>query len=91
MAAKKETKEQSIEEIIAHRRNCLDTEESDKEALTEYVRQFAKAKRGNTILLSRESGIPNAKISNLLNNSGNPPGMETLVILALTIKNLLTK
>ncbi|WP_082278983.1 transcriptional regulator [Leptospira interrogans] len=88
MAAKKETKEQSIEEIIAHRRSCLDTEESDREALTEYVRQFAKSKRGNTILLSRESGIPNAKISNMLNQTGTSVGMETLVILALTIKNL---
>ncbi|WP_082280559.1 transcriptional regulator [Leptospira interrogans] len=88
MAAKKETKEQSIEEIIAHRRNCLDTEESDKEALTEYVRQFAKAKRGNTILLSRESGIPNAKISNLLNQSGFPPGMEIILKLAETIQKL---
>ncbi|MDI7183628.1 XRE family transcriptional regulator [Leptospira santarosai] len=78
----------SIEEIIAHRRNCLDTEESDRQVLTEYIRQFAKAKRGNTILLSRQSGIPNAKISNMLNGTGTSVGIETLVILAQTIKNL---
>ncbi|WP_082285151.1 transcriptional regulator [Leptospira interrogans] len=78
----------SIEEIIAHRRNCLDTEESDREALTEYIRQFVDAARGNQIRLARESGIPQSKISNMLNGTGTSAGMETLVILALTIKNI---
>ncbi|ULG90676.1 XRE family transcriptional regulator (plasmid) [Leptospira interrogans] len=78
----------SIEEIIAHRRNCLATEESDREALTEYIRNFAKSKRGNMATLTRESGIPQSKISNMLNGTGTSAGMETLVILALTIKNI---
>ncbi|TGN00335.1 XRE family transcriptional regulator [Leptospira mayottensis] len=87
MAVRKEMKP-SIEEIIAHRRNCLDTEASDREALTEYIRQFANAKRGNMATLTRESGVPQSKISNFLNGTGTSVGMETLVILSLTIKNL---
>ncbi|WP_082294593.1 transcriptional regulator [Leptospira noguchii] len=78
----------SIEEIIAHRRNCLDTEESDRQALTEYIREFVDAARGNQIRLARESGIPQSKISNLLNKTGTSPGMETLIILAQSIKNV---
>ncbi|WP_032922411.1 hypothetical protein [Leptospira santarosai] len=79
----------SIEEIIAHRRNCLDTEESDRQVLTEYIREFVNAARGNQIRLARESGIPQSKISNLLNKTGNPLGTEALIILSQTIKNVL--
>ncbi|WP_017860763.1 hypothetical protein [Leptospira interrogans] len=84
----KDNPQKTIKQIIEHRRKCVDTEESDKEALTEYIREFAKAKRGNTILLSRESGVPDAKISNLLNQSGFPPGMEIILKLAETIQKL---
>ncbi|EMO53875.1 hypothetical protein [Leptospira noguchii] len=82
------SRKETIKQIIEHRRKCVDSEQEHREALIEYIREFAKAKRGNTILLSRQSGIPNAKISNLLNQSGFPPGMEIILTLAETIQKL---
>lgn len=84
MAAKKEIIDQAIE----RRQHCLNTSESDRALMIEYIREFVELKRGNQILLARESGIPQSKISNLLNGTGTSAGMETLVILALAVKNI---
>ncbi|UMQ60529.1 XRE family transcriptional regulator [Leptospira interrogans] len=84
MAAKKEMIDQAIE----RRQHCLNTSESDRTLMIEYIREFVEQKRGNQILLARESGIPQSKISNLLNGTGTSAGMETLVILALAVKNI---
>ncbi|EKR57208.1 hypothetical protein [Leptospira interrogans] len=84
MAAKKEMIDQAIE----RRQHCLNTSESDRALMIEYIREFVELKRGNQILLARESGIPQSKISNLLNGTGTSAGMETLVILALAVKNI---
>ncbi|ULG86774.1 hypothetical protein [Leptospira interrogans] len=84
MAAKKEM----IDQVIERRQHCLNTSESDRALMIEYIREFVELKRGNQILLARESGIPQSKISNLLNGTGTSAGMETLVILALAVKNI---
>ncbi|QOI36791.1 hypothetical protein [Leptospira interrogans] len=85
MAAKKEM----IDQIISRREICLDTEESDREALIEYIREFVDAARGNQILLARESGIPQSKISNLIRGNGFPSGMIVILTLAKAIRNIL--
>ncbi|EMO53896.1 hypothetical protein [Leptospira noguchii] len=85
MAEQKET----IDQVIKRRQHCLDTSESDRTLMIEYIREFVEAKRGNQIRLARESGIPQSKISNLLNKTGNPLGTEALIILSQTIKNVL--
>ncbi|WP_061226139.1 hypothetical protein [Leptospira interrogans] len=84
MAIEKET----IDQAIKRRQHCLNTSESDRALMIEYIREFVELKRGNQILLARESGIPQSKISNLLNGTGTSAGMETLVILALAVKNI---
>ncbi|WP_423202018.1 XRE family transcriptional regulator [Leptospira kirschneri] len=66
----------------------MDSEQEHREALIEYIREFVEKKRGNTVLLSKQTGIPVSRISNLVNNSGRPPGMDGLLLLAETILNL---
>ncbi|EKR82536.1 hypothetical protein LEP1GSC084_1085 [Leptospira interrogans serovar Medanensis str. L0448] len=82
------TKKEMIDQAIERRQHCLNTSESDRALMIEYIREFVELKRGNQILLARESGIPQSKISNLLNGTGTSAGMETLVILALAVKNI---
>ncbi|WP_230457198.1 XRE family transcriptional regulator [Leptospira santarosai] len=84
MAIKKET----IDQIILRRQHCLDTIESDREMLIDFIREYVDAKRGNQMLLSNASGIPQNKISNLVRDNGFPPGMEIILTLAKTIKNI---
>ncbi|WP_061239744.1 hypothetical protein [Leptospira interrogans] len=66
----------------------MDSEQEHREALIEYIREFVRAKRGNTALLTQQTGIPVSRISNLVNNSGRPPGMDGLLLLAETILKL---
>ncbi|WP_235595236.1 XRE family transcriptional regulator, partial [Leptospira noguchii] len=81
-------KKETIKQIIEHRRKCVDSEQEHREALTEYIREFVEQKRGNTVLLSQQTGIQVSRISNLVNNSGRPPGMDVLLKLAEEILNL---
>ncbi|WP_025179614.1 hypothetical protein, partial [Leptospira interrogans] len=53
-----------------------------------YIREFVRAKRGNTALLTQQTGIPGSRISHLVNNSGRPPGMDGLLTLAEVIQKL---
>ncbi|WP_000374126.1 helix-turn-helix domain-containing protein, partial [Leptospira interrogans] len=62
--------------------------ESDKEALTEYIREFAEAKRGNQAALSKATGVPTSTISNLVKDTGFPPGIEIIIVLAEAIVRL---
>ncbi|EMJ56543.1 hypothetical protein LEP1GSC111_1271 [Leptospira interrogans str. UT126] len=66
----------------------MDTEQEHREALIEYIREFVRAKRGNTALLTQQTGIPVSRISNLVNNSGRPPGMDGLLTLAEVIQKV---
>nr|WP_232435220.1 XRE family transcriptional regulator [Leptospira noguchii] len=69
-------------------RDCLQTEESDREMLTDYIRNFVESKRGNVALLSRESNIAVPVISNLINKSKTPPSMGRILKLVETIQKL---
>ncbi|WP_025182997.1 hypothetical protein [Leptospira interrogans] len=82
------SKKETIKQIIEHRRKCVDTEQEHREALIEYIREFVRAKRGNTALLTQQTGIPVSRISNLVNNSGRPPGMDGLLTLAEVIQKV---
>ncbi|EKR82613.1 hypothetical protein LEP1GSC084_1089 [Leptospira interrogans serovar Medanensis str. L0448] len=66
----------------------MDSEQEHREALIEYIREFVEQKRGNTVLLSQQTGIPVSRISNLVNNSGRPPGMDGLLTLAEVIQKV---
>ncbi|MDI7165928.1 hypothetical protein [Leptospira santarosai] len=82
------TKTETIKQIITHRRKCVDLEQAHREALIDYIREFAGAKRGNQALLAKESGVPGSRISHLINNTGRPPGMDGLLTLAEAIIKL---
>ncbi|WP_000037337.1 hypothetical protein [Leptospira interrogans] len=82
------SKKETIKQIIEHRRKCVDSEQEHREALIEYIREFVEQKRGNTVLLSQQTGIPVSRISNLVNNSGRPPGMDGLLTLAEVIQKV---
>ncbi|EMO27303.1 hypothetical protein LEP1GSC170_1229 [Leptospira interrogans serovar Bataviae str. HAI135] len=77
MAEQKET----IDQVIKRRQHCLDTSESDRTLMIEYIREFVEAKRGNQRRLAEASGIPESRISNLLKNTGVSPGIEVILIL----------
>ncbi|MDI7219377.1 XRE family transcriptional regulator [Leptospira santarosai] len=83
------TEKETIDQIISRREISLETEESDRALLVEYVREFVDAKRGNQKLLAEASSIPQNKISSLIRNSPMAPGMGVIVTLAKTIKNIL--
>ncbi|MDI7165926.1 hypothetical protein [Leptospira santarosai] len=84
MAIKKET----IDRAIERRQHCLDTSESDRLLLIDYIREFVDSKRGNQRLLTNASGVPESRISNLIRGTGRPPGIESIVALAKIIQNL---
>ncbi|WP_032922412.1 hypothetical protein [Leptospira santarosai] len=80
--------QKAIPVIVKKWRDCLLTEESDRHALTEYIRWFVNMKRGNVALLSKESAIAVPVISNLINESKTPPSMGRILILVETIQKL---
>ncbi|MBE0302161.1 XRE family transcriptional regulator [Leptospira interrogans] len=84
MAAKKEMIDQAIE----RRQHCLNTSESDRTLMIEYIREFVEQKRGNQRRLAEASSVPESRISNLLKNTGRPPGMESIISLAKSIRIL---
>ncbi|WP_016755729.1 helix-turn-helix domain-containing protein [Leptospira santarosai] len=77
------------DQVIRQRRKCVDSEESDKEILTEYIREFVESKRGNQKRLAEASGVAESAISNLLKNTRKPPGMENILLLAEKIQKLI--
>ncbi|WP_078123976.1 transcriptional regulator [Leptospira alexanderi] len=81
-------KDPTITEIIRRRRQCLDTIESDRELLIDFIREFVDAKRGNQTLLVNASGVRQSTISNLIRNAGPSPGIEVIVLLAETIQKI---
>ncbi|WP_025180272.1 hypothetical protein [Leptospira interrogans] len=87
MAAKKEMIDQAIE----RRQHCLDTSESDRALMIEYIREFVELKRGNQRRLAEASSVPESRISNLLKNTGVSPGIEIILILAQNAKKLLSQ
>ncbi|TGL58585.1 XRE family transcriptional regulator [Leptospira jelokensis] len=74
-----------IKKIIKKRKELLESEASDREALIQYIRQFVESKRGNQAWLANESEVHAQKISNLMNGTGTPPSIETLIKLAEVI------
>ncbi|MBM2890061.1 XRE family transcriptional regulator (plasmid) [Leptospira interrogans serovar Canicola] len=87
MAAKKEMIDQAIE----RRQHCLNTSESDRTLMIEYIREFVEQKRGNQRRLAEASSVPESRISNLLKNTGVSPGIEIILILAQNAKKLLSQ
>ncbi|WP_025179715.1 hypothetical protein [Leptospira interrogans] len=81
-------KQPSVDQIIAKWKDCFDTEESDKATLINFIRDFAKEKRGNVLLLARETGIDGSVISHLVTGKQAPPSMERIVRLSLAAQKL---
>ncbi|WP_082294595.1 transcriptional regulator [Leptospira noguchii] len=81
-------KNQSVDQIIAKWKECLDSEESDKMTLIDFIREFAKEKRGNVLLLAKETGIDGSVISHLVTGKQAPPSMERIVDLSTAVKKL---
>ncbi|WP_170875473.1 XRE family transcriptional regulator [Leptospira alexanderi] len=85
MTSKKGTQ---IDQAIERRRQNMDTEESDRELLIQYIREFVDARRGNQKLLAEASSIPQNKISSLIRGRNFSPGMDSIIILAETIQKI---
>ncbi|WP_042798492.1 hypothetical protein [Leptospira kirschneri] len=75
--------------VIKRRRENLDSEESDRQILTDYIRYFVDQKRGNAALLAKMSGIRLGTISTITTGIGNLSSMERLVVLSETIQKIL--
>ncbi|WP_170875472.1 hypothetical protein [Leptospira alexanderi] len=86
-------KEQQLQKIVStvirRRRENLDSEESDRQILTDYIRYFVEQKRGNAALLAKESSVRLGTISTITTGVGNLSSMERLLILSETIQKIL--
>ncbi|WP_045193846.1 hypothetical protein [Leptospira interrogans] len=81
-------KQPSVDQIIAKWDECLEGEELDRQILTNYIREFVEAKRGNQALLARESGIEKTAISHLIGGTQAFPSIERVIILSKTVRLL---
>ncbi|WP_017860892.1 helix-turn-helix domain-containing protein [Leptospira interrogans] len=81
-------KQPSVDQIIAKWDECLEGEELDRQILTNYIREFVEAQRGNQALLARESGIDPPVIVHLLKKTQDP-SFERILKLSKIVQKLL--
>ncbi|EMO78556.1 DNA-binding helix-turn-helix protein [Leptospira kirschneri str. 200801774] len=84
------SRKEVIIKAIDRRKACLQTADLDRELLINFIREFAEAKRGNQTTLSKATGVPTSTISNLVKDTGFPPGIEIIIVLAEAIVKLET-